>query len=55
MNGVELRYHIYKSLIGEVYGTQMVSPVPGEPLRIGVMVKDPNGKFRKFTVSIEED
>lgn len=55
MNGVELRYEIFKGLVEQVYGASLLSPEPGKPLRIGVVVKDPAGEFRKFTVSVEED
>ncbi|WP_329168373.1 hypothetical protein OG709_30130 [Streptomyces sp. NBC_01267] len=55
MNGIELRYEIFKNLADQVYGASMLSPEPGKPLRIGVVVKDPAGEFRKFTVSVEEN
>lgn len=54
MNGLDLRYEIYKALVGAVAGTNLVSPVPGEPLKIGVLTQDPFGKDRWFRVSIEE-
>ncbi|MEV7425211.1 hypothetical protein [Streptomyces sp. NPDC091212] len=55
MNGIELRYEIFKSLVDQVYGASLLSPEPGQPLRIGVVVKDPAGQTREFTISVEED
>ena len=55
MNIVELRYMIYKNLIGEVYGTHLISPSPGKPLQIGVLVRDSRGETRTFTISVTED
>ncbi|MER8266509.1 hypothetical protein ABT007_20180 [Streptomyces griseus] len=54
MNGVELRYEIFKGLTDVVHGASLISPVPGEPLKIGVLVKDPSGETRWFRVSVEE-
>ena len=55
MNTAELRYSIYKKLVEEVYGATLVSPVPGEPIQIKAITKDPSGDFRHFTISIQED
>ncbi|MGW2513635.1 hypothetical protein ACWC0A_30425 [Streptomyces scopuliridis] len=54
MNGVELRYAIYKALVDVVHGAHLISPVPGEPLAIGVLVQGPSGENRWFKVSVEE-
>lgn len=54
VNGVELRYAIFKALVGATEGASMISPVPGEPLRIGVLTKDPSGESRWFRISVEE-
>ncbi|MCX4554152.1 hypothetical protein [Streptomyces sp. NBC_01500] len=55
INVIELRYEIFKSLVDKVYGASLLSPSPGKPLRIGVVVRDPAGEVRKFTISVEED
>lgn len=60
MSPVELRYEIYKALVGlnrpaAIEDVTMVSPVPGEPVKLAVRTLDPMGEVRNYTISITED
>ncbi|WP_438470744.1 hypothetical protein [Streptomyces asiaticus] len=60
MNPVELRYEIYKPLVGvarpaQIESAELVSPVPGEPVKIRVITRDPMRQPRTLVVSVHEE
>jgi hypothetical protein len=62
VNALELRYEIYKSLIGlskpaVFVSAERVPPVPGEPVAIEVVTDDPYSvpkRTRRYRVTVEE-
>lgn len=60
MAPLELRYELYKALArlgrpAAIEDVTMVSPVPGEPVKLAVRTLDPMGEPRNYTISIVED
>lgn len=51
MNGIELRYEIFKALENAI----LLGPTPGEPLKLRVETTDPYGESKMFIVSIIEE
>jgi hypothetical protein len=60
MSPLELRYEIYKPLVRlgrdvRITDAYLISPVPGEPVKIRVIALDPWRKPRTYIIAITEE